>query len=164
MVRSVFYSFHYGNDVFRANTVRNHWVTKGGQTISGVIDKAEFEKLKRIGDTAVKNWIDKQLIGTSVTVVLIGEETLSRNFVQHEIIKSKNRGNAIIGVKIHGIKSIDGRTSSPGNLRTAVSQNRDTGEKSTILDYAHAIYDYKLDNGYLNLQTWIEEAIRANEK
>lgn len=46
-MRNVFYSFHYGNDVMRAMVVRNQWVTKGGQIISGIVDKAEFEEVKR---------------------------------------------------------------------------------------------------------------------
>ncbi|MEE9214326.1 MAG: TIR domain-containing protein [Thermodesulfobacteriota bacterium] len=35
----------------------------------GFIDSADFETLKRRGDSAIKNWIDNQLKGTSVTVV-----------------------------------------------------------------------------------------------
>lgn len=165
MARNVFYSFHYGNDVFRVNTVRNHWVTKGGQKISGVIDKAEFEKLKQKGDKAVENWIDKQLIGTSVTVVLIGEETLSRPFVRYEIIESFNRGNAIIGVKIHNIKCAKTQKScKPGNLNTVVAQDSRTKKNWTIRDFAHDIYDYTLENGYLNLGKWVEKAAKAERK
>ena len=66
--KKVFYSFHYDNDVTRAWVVRNSWVTKPNRTSSGVIDKAEFEKIKKDGDAAVKRWIDSQLIGTSVTL------------------------------------------------------------------------------------------------
>ena len=61
MARSVFYSFCYSDDINRTMVVRNRWVTQGNQTVSGIIDKAEFEKLKRTGDKAVYNWIDKQL-------------------------------------------------------------------------------------------------------
>src|SRR5665647_501917 len=104
MARNVFFSFHYDNDVTRAWVVRNSWVTKPNRTSSGVIDKAEFEKIKKDGDAAVKRWIDSQLIGTSVTVVLIGSETLNRPFVKYEIEQSLSRGNAIIGVFVNKIK------------------------------------------------------------
>jgi hypothetical protein len=84
MARKVFYSFHYDNDIMRVMTVRNRWVTQGGQMASKIIDKAEFEKIKRQGEAAVKRWIDSQLEGTTVTVVLIGSETLKRPFVKYE--------------------------------------------------------------------------------
>ncbi|MCH0018293.1 TIR domain-containing protein, partial [Enterococcus faecium] len=71
MVRRVFFSFHYA-DVTRAMVVRNSWTLRGTKE-AGFVDKAEFEKVKRNGDIAIKNWIDNQLIGTSVTVVLIGK-------------------------------------------------------------------------------------------
>ena len=83
MARSVFYSFHYQNDISRVMIVRNRWVTYGGQIVSGIIDHAEFEKLKRTGERAIKNWINGQLHGTSATIVLIGAETLNRPYVQY---------------------------------------------------------------------------------
>lgn len=60
MARSVFYSFHYQNDITRVMVVteplyRNRWLTQGGQMISGVIDCAEFEQVQRRGDFAIKN-------------------------------------------------------------------------------------------------------------
>ena len=69
MARRVFFSFHYANDINRSMTVRNSWVTQGKEA-AGFIDKAEFEQIKRQGDKAVHNWIDRQMEGTSVTVVL----------------------------------------------------------------------------------------------
>ena len=73
MIRSVFFSFKY-KDVSRAMVARNSWVTQGKEA-AGFIDAADFEKLERQGDTAIQNWIDSQLKGTSVTVVLVGKET-----------------------------------------------------------------------------------------
>jgi len=42
-----------------------------GKGSGGFIDAANFEKLKKQGDAAIKRWIDDQLKGTSVTVVLV---------------------------------------------------------------------------------------------
>lgn len=120
MARRVFFSFHYDNDINRSMIVRNSWVTQGKEA-AGFIDKAEFEKMKRKGEKEVYKWIDKQLEGTSVTVVLIGAETLSRPFVQYEICKSLQRGNAVIGVYINWIR--DMRTlkiSAKGNIHTVI--------------------------------------------
>ena len=71
MAHRVFFSIHYVSDINRSMTVRNSWVTQGKEVVD-FIDKAEFEQIKWQGDKAVHNWIDKQMEGTSVTVVLIG--------------------------------------------------------------------------------------------
>lgn len=114
MARKVFFSFHYERDVWRANVVRNSWVTKPNREATGVIDAAEFEKLRRQGDLAVQRWIDGQLKGTSVTAVLIGYETYSRRWVRYEIIKSFDKGNGLLGIYIDGIKNKEGRTDPRG--------------------------------------------------
>ena len=106
MVRRVFFSFHYKNDVWRANQVRNSWVTKEYREAAGFIDSADFEELKRKGEDAVKRWIDEQFKNTSVTVVLIGSETSDRPYVRYELQKSFEKGNAILGVHIHKQKDI----------------------------------------------------------
>src|SRR5690554_739785 len=86
-----------------------------------LIDSADFEAIRRQGDNAVHKWIDSQLQGTSVTVVLIGAETLNRPFVQYEICESLKRGNAVIGVYIDGIKDMKtGFTSSRCNPHTVI--------------------------------------------
>jgi len=54
MARRVFFSFEYG-DVSRAMVVRNSWVTQGKEA-AGFVDAAEFEKLKKQGDAAIKRW------------------------------------------------------------------------------------------------------------
>lgn len=55
-----------------------------------------------------------------MTVVLIGEETLKREYVKYEIRKSLQRRNAIIGVDIHRIKDFHGRTSLAGNYHAVI--------------------------------------------
>lgn len=157
MARSVFYSFHYQNDITRVMVVRNRWLTQGGQMISGVIDHAEFEQVQRRGDFAIKKWISDQLLGTSVTVVLIDEETLKREYVKYEICKSLQRRNAIIGVDIHRIKDLHGRTSLAGNYHAVIGYY-DYGHPMYFDDVATAIYDYVYDDGYNNLGQWVENA------
>lgn len=164
MARNVFYSFHYSNDINRVMVVRNRWVTQGTQTISGVIDGAEFEKIKRKGDNAVYNWIDEQMEGTSVTVVLIGEKTLNRPFVKYEICKSINRGNGIIGVHINKVKDmLTSTTSLQGNVNSCVGKYKDGSD--IIFKYvADGIYDYVVEDGYNNLGKWVEKAAQRHNK
>ncbi len=46
MARRIFFSFHYENDVWRANIVRNSWVTADA---AGFVDAADFEEVKKVG-------------------------------------------------------------------------------------------------------------------
>ena len=161
MARRVFFIFHYDNDINRSMTVRNSWVTQGKE-IAGFIDKAEFERVKRQGERAVHNWIDKQLEGTSVTVVLIGAETLNRPFVQYEICQSLQRNNGVIGVYIHGIRDMVTRqTSSRGIAHTIIGWYSD-GRPAYFDEVCDGIYDYTTQNGYNNLGIWIEAAAQKH--
>lgn len=163
MARRVFFSFHYDNDITRSMTVRNSWVTQGKEA-AGFIDKAAFEQIKRQGDDAVHRWIDKQLEGTTVTVVLIGTETLNRPFVQYEICKSLQRGNAVIGVHISGIRDMRTLvTSSKGNVHSVIGYY-DNNEPAFFDDVCDGIYDYSSQDGYTNMGKWIEAAARKHNK
>ena len=150
MTRRVFFSFHHGKDVFRANVVRNSQVIlKDGQDRK-FVDKAEFEKIKNEGENAVKKWIDKQMEGTSITIVLIGEETSKRPFVQYEIEHSIEKGNVLLGVKIHNIICAKEQCSSK--------------EGKNPLPLSAPIYDWINDNGKENIEKWIEEAYDISTK
>jgi hypothetical protein len=164
MARKVFFSFHYENDISRAMSVRNSWVTQGIKK-AGFIDKADFEKIQRQGKNAVENWIDKQLLGTSVTVVLIGSDTLNRDFVRYEIRKSINKGNGIIGVKIHNILDFQTRAKSlPGNIHTRIGIWSESKKDIYFDEMADGIYDYVNQDGYKNLCNWIELAAQKKGK
>lgn len=145
MARKVFFSFKY-EDVTRAMVVRNSWVTKGDT--AGFVDKAEFEEVKRKGDTAIKNWIDKQLIGTSVTVVLVGAKTCNSRWVKYEIEQSIARGNGLLGINIGGIKDFS------GNTTTCCGK----------IPQGYSFYGWYNDNGYQNLGAWVESAARKAGK
>jgi len=164
MARRVFFSFHYENDINRAMTVRNSWVTHGVEK-AGFVDKAEFENIQRQGQKAIENWIDNQLNGTSVTVVLIGSDTLNRDFVQYEIRKSIEKGNGIIGVKIHNIKDMQTQlTSQLCNLHTIVGVWSESKKNIYFDEIADGIYDYASQDGYNKLGDWVEAAAKSKGK
>lgn len=136
MARRTFFSFHYKNDVSRAMQVRNSWVTKENTESAGFTDAADFEKIEREGDAAIKKWIDNQLIGTSVTVVLIGSDTSNRPYVKYELERSYARGNGILGIYIHKKKDINGNTSTKGSNKFG-EMGKDSNGKSIYfsIDY-----------------------------
>lgn len=163
MARSVFFSFHYENDVWRANIVRNSWVTKPDRSSAGFIDSAEFEEIKKGGDAAIKKWIDNQLIGTSVTVVLIGAETADREYVKYELSKSYSKGNGMLGIYIHKLKDKNGNTSAKGtNYFGEIGKDRDGNP--VYFSSSYTTYDWVDDDGYNNLGKWVEDAAKKAGK
>ncbi len=163
MARRVFFSFHYENDVWRVNVVRNSWVTQHGNEAAGFIDAAAFEEVKKKGDTNIKNWIDSQLSGTSVTVVLIGSQTNQRDYVKYELSKSYQKGNGILGIYIHGIKDINGNISVKGSNHFG-EIGKDEKGNSVYLSSNYHCYDWIADDGYNNLGGWIEQAAKSASK
>lgn len=159
MARRTFFSFHYKNDVWRANQVRNSWVTKDNNEAAGFVDAAEFEKVEREGDSAIKKWINKQLEGTSVTVVLIGSDTSNRPYVKYEIEQSYLRGNGMLGIYIHQQKDQDGKTSAKGS-NTFGEIGKDRNGNTVYFSVKYRCYDWVTDDGYKNLGTWIEAAAK----
>lgn len=157
MARRVFFSFHYKNDVWRAMQVRNSWIIEGAKKAEGFIDAAAFESLKKAGDAAIKKWIREQLIGTSVTVVLIGSETSNRDYIKYELEKSWEKGNGIIGIYIHNKKDKDGNTSGKGdNSFGPIFTSKDDNKQFFFQRFK--TYDWVTDDGYNNMGKWIEEA------
>jgi hypothetical protein len=152
MPRRAFFSFHYERDVWRASQVRNSWVTKPDREAAGFWDAAEWERVKGQGDEAIKRWIDRQLEGTSVTVVLIGAETSDREWVRYEIQRSYEKGNGIVGIYIHNLKDSEGNTDRKGNA--------DFGKIDREHEFKDLfrIYDWVDDDGYENLGDWVERA------
>jgi hypothetical protein len=158
MARKTFFSFHYERDAWRAANVRNSGVLSSDDEY-GFIDAADWEKIEREGDAAIKRWIQDQLKNTTVTVVLIGTETASREWVRYEIRESWKRGNAIVGVRIHGIKDPDSKTDNFGVNPLDVVKF----EGGTTLSTVCKTYDWVADQGRENLGEWLEEAVQARE-
>ncbi|MED3653983.1 TIR domain-containing protein [Heyndrickxia sporothermodurans] len=161
MARKTFFSFHFERDSWRAGQVRNSGQFKGDK--AGFIDKADWEEVKRKGDQAIKNWIDKQLEGTSTTVVLIGSETSERKYVGYEIEQSAKRGNGLLGVYIHRVKDANGSTDTKGkNPFDNWYYERDG--KKVYFSEIYPTYDWVSDNGRDNLGKWIEAAAKKAGK
>jgi hypothetical protein len=116
MAKKVFFSFHYQDVIdFRANVVRNHWLTKPDRQEAGFFDSSIWENAKKTGVSALKKLINDGLQNTSNTCVLVGTETFERRWVAYEIMKSFEKGNHIFCVHINSIKGKDGKIKSLGS-------------------------------------------------
>ena len=143
MARRVYFSFKYKPDVSRAMVVRNSWVTQGKEA-AGFIDAADFENIKTQGDAAVQRWIDNQLNGTSVTVVLVGAKTCSSRWVKYEIEKSKENGKGLLGIDVSKIEDME----------------KNTTERCGQIPKGYPFYLWFKEDGYKNMGDWIEAAAK----
>lgn len=158
-MRHVFFSFHYKRDIFRANVVRNSWVAKGGEYAAEYRDFSMWESARTRDDDRLASMIKRALHGTSVTVVLIGAETASRYWVQHEIQESWVRGNGLLGVYIHGIADMrDGRRTRRGTNPFAGVRVRDELGRPHDLGRLVPTYDWRHDDGSHYFAEWVEAA------
>lgn len=100
MVRRAFFSFHYLEDNWRASQIRNIGTIRGNKAVQD----NDWEKLKRGGDKAIKKWIDSQLKGKSVAIVLVGENTANRKWINYEIKRAWELGKGVFGIHVHRLK------------------------------------------------------------
>lgn len=159
MGRRVFFSFHFERDVWRACQVRNSWVTKDREA-AGFWDAAEWEEVQRKGDEAIKAWIDEQMFGTSVTVVLVGAETASRAYVGYEITQSVLKRNGIVAVRVHQLKDQAGRRDCVGPNPLDMWTIPVNGRKC-LLSRIYPTYDWLFDDGYEKFGSWVEQAAQV---
>ena len=159
MARRAFYSFHYKPDAVRASQVRNMGVIDGNRPATD----NDWETVTGGGDAAIKKWIAGQMKGRSCTVVLVGENTANRNWINYEIVQSWNEGMGVVGIHIHGLKNFDDNTASKGkNPFDFITYGNPTKNLSSIVKcYDPAGSDSKARHAWINkhLADAVEEAI-----
>ena len=161
-MRRVFFSFHYARDVWRVSKVRNSWLIRPENQATPFLDAVAWEQVKRQGRENIERWIQNQLNGTSVTVVLIGAQTSLREWVQYEIVESHNRRNGLLGIYIHNIQNQFRSTDAKGANPFDGFYITNSDQTQTYLSSIYPTYDWVIDNGRQNIGTWIEAAaIRA---
>lgn len=151
MARRVFFSFHYERDIMRVNVVRNSGIVRPSNGAAGFFDSSLWEEAKKKHPAAITKMIDDALDGTTVTCVLVGAETNSREYVQYEIERSKQIGNGLLAVKIHTVPA-------PGSPRDV------EGYSPFGFFSPYSTYDWVSENGYENFGRWVEDAYQRSDK
>jgi hypothetical protein len=111
MARRCFFSFHYKPDSQRASQVRQIGSIEGNRPATD----NDWEAITKGGDDAIKKWIAEQIYGKSCIVVLVGSDTANRKWINYEIVKSWDDEMGVVGIYIHGLKNLDGNTSTKGD-------------------------------------------------
>ena len=164
MPRRVFFSFHFANDFWRTQQIRNMRDLEG-QTLCTPND---WEEVKRKGSESIERWIDDQLHGKSCLIVLVGSETANRHWVVREVSKAWNGGRGVLAIRIHRLLDADRRDSAAGD--NPLSKVTFTGTTRTLAEVApiknpsgtdsRAVYA----NIASNIEAWIEEAISVRNR
>lgn len=150
--RRVFFSFHYARDAWSVGQIRNSWVARPSHEAQPFLDKAKWEQIKKRGDQAIRTWINAQLTGTSVTVVLIGPQTLNRRWVRYEIDRTLQQGKGLIGITMEGMRQANGSLDN-WTRYDAYGPFRMPNNSAPIYSWLH-------DNGRASISNWIESAAR----
>jgi Thoeris protein ThsB, TIR-like domain len=159
MARSVFFSFHFKNDAWRAGKIRNMGVVDGNKPVND----NDWEEVKKGGEAAIEKWIDEQLKGRSCAVVLVGAETASRKWVIREIVKAWDAKKGAVGIRIHKITDAEEKQSTAGeNPFDKVTLGGTTNKLSSKVKLynpsgttSKEVYQKIKDN----IDSWVEEAI-----
>jgi len=158
-MRKVFFSFHYSRAILKIGQIRNVWLLpKSGHETQPFLDKAEWESIKRSGNKAIQNWIDSQIKGTSVTVVLIGAETYKRPWVQYEITQSHKLRKGMLGIDMYGMKDLRGNYDYSQGVNP-FSQHIFKDAAGRVVTYP--VYSWAYNNGRVNISAWVEQAAKA---
>ncbi|MBP0622874.1 TIR domain-containing protein [Cupriavidus consociatus] len=154
--RKVFYSFHFDNDVFRVQQIRNMGVIEGDEPVQ----PNTWEEIKR-KPSGVERWIDDNLQGKSCLIVLVGSETANRPWVKYEIKRAWELSKAIFGINIHNLKCPKAGTCSKGrNPFDGITFKKANGQI-----YVPTVYEPSSTDAYNDIKQkisgWIEAAIKG---
>ncbi len=148
MARRVFFSFHYQRDILRVNQIRNI-PNITGTSAAGFQDASLWEAAKKKGRATIEKMINDGLLNTTVTVVLIGNQTAGRQYINYEIEKSIERGNGVVGIQIAHLIGHDKSADTQGAI------------PKLLVDGGFKVYKYV---DHKNLAAHIEEAAKAAGK
>lgn len=163
MAKRVFYSFHYLPDAWRVSQVRNIGTVEDNKPATD----NDWESVKKGGDAEIRKWINGQLFGRSCAIVMIGEGTANRKWINYEIDKAWADGKGVLGIHIHKLKNSAGSAAAKGSnpFDYCVIPNTTTKLSSKVKVYdppgadSKAIYDYIATN----IEGWIDTAVAARK-
>lgn len=156
MKRKIFYSFHFAKDVMRVQLIRNIGSLEENKPVS----INDWEKVKRGGEKAIKKWIEDTMYGRSCVVVLVGEETHKRPWVQYEIEYAWNNKKALLGIYIHNLKCPrNGKCKQGTNPFAQFTLKNGKKKLSDIVECINPKSSDAYNDIAKNIDSWIEDAI-----
>ena len=100
-------------------------------------------------------------------MVLVGSNTAGRKWITYEIVKSWNDGMGVVGIRVHGLKDLDGRTTVEGNNPFAIVTHGKSGRdlSAIVRCYTPVGSDSKDRYAWIkrHLANAVEEAIQIRK-
>ena len=176
--RQVFFSFRYMIDAWRASQIRNMGKVSDNSTFSD----NDWEAVKEKSIPAIESWIKDQMRMRSCVIVLIGEHTQGRKWINYEIEQAWKQGKGIVGIYIHGLKDFMGEQATKGEnpfedfcidrtMNYIVRNSKPADANEVNLARVVKAYDppYCSSNNVYNhisknIEDWIEEAIEIRNR
>jgi len=121
----------------------------------------DWETIKKKGDEAIQKWIDDQLSGKSVAIVLIGAKTSGRKWIKYEIKKGWEDGKGLLGIYVHNLKDKNEKQAIKGSNPFSAYKVGDKNMADIVNAYdppystSKNVYEHIKNN----LADWIEKAI-----
>ena len=161
MARSVFFSFYYRDDAVRVSQIKQIGSVEG----QPVCAANKWEEVERGGDAAIQKWIDDNMKGKSCLIVLTGQRTAGRKWVNYEIKKAWDSGKGVLGIHIHNLKNFSGLQSSKGaNPFSGFTVGAEPLTKYVkVYDPPYSVSTQVYDYIKNNIETWTETAISARK-
>jgi hypothetical protein len=163
MPRRVFFSFNYERDFKRAAIVRDSWANHDRQAV-GFWGASLWTEANKRGDGFVKKMILRELENTSVTVVLIGAESVNNPWINLAIMESYKQNHGVLGLYIDKILDSSGDIEPRGGNPLDYIFIKNEDGSVTHFSKLYLVYDYMAQNGYLDFQKWIEFAAQRAGK
>ena len=97
-------------DSFRASKIRN--MKNFEQPI--VFAEEDWSTIANQSETEIQNWIDQQLKQSDCLVVLIGEETAKKKWINYSIKRAYELNKGVVGIFVHRLLDEAGDPSERG--------------------------------------------------
>ena len=178
MKRQVFFSFHYANDNWRVQQIRNMGVIEGNASIS----PNDWEEVKRKGDENIKRWINSTMNYRSCVIVLAGRYTANRKWINYEIEHAWKEGKGIVVIYIDRLKDSAGNQDIKGenplqyfcidktfnyiihNKVPADNNEINLSKVCKAYDSPYTTSEYTYNYIKENIDSWCEEAIKIRNR
>jgi hypothetical protein len=158
--KPVFFSFHFENDVMRVQQIRNLGAIEGNTPVSA----NDWETVKRAGKDSVKRWIDVNMKYKQCVIVLVGEKTSTRPWVQYEIEKAWNDGKPIFGIYIHNLKCPRNGIGREGSNPFDVLSFKNGSKLSSVIRCYEPMSHDAYNDIARNMESWVNSAITQRNR
>lgn len=123
----------------------------------------KWEEVKKGGDDAIKKWIGDNMKGKSCLVVLVGEKTAGRKWVNYEIKKAWEDGLGVVAIRIHNLADSTGKQATIGGDPFAGLTASGVAVKGKIHNPPFLTSTYVYNDIAENIEGWVQTAIDARK-